>query len=67
MKKHEKKIRTSTFLKLSCECGNIQEIFSHSTTEVVCRVCGKKLTEPTGGITKIFGEVIEVLDSDIQN
>jgi small subunit ribosomal protein S27e len=52
----------SRFLKLSCECGNIQEIFSHATTIVVCRVCGKKLTEPTGGISRIFGEVIEVLD-----
>lgn len=52
----------SHFLRITCECGNIQEVFSHATTNVVCRVCGKTLAEPTGGIAKIYGSVIEVLD-----
>jgi small subunit ribosomal protein S27e len=52
----------SHFLKLACECGNVQEIFSHSTTIVVCRVCGKNIAEPTGGIAKLLGEVIEIVD-----
>ena len=52
----------SHFLKVTCECGNVQEVFSHATTIVVCRVCGKTLAEPSGGITKLYGEVIEVLD-----
>ncbi|MCK4847794.1 MAG: 30S ribosomal protein S27e [Candidatus Heimdallarchaeota archaeon] len=52
----------SNFLKVSCECGNVQEIFSHSTTLINCRVCGKKLSEARSGITRLFGEVIEILD-----
>ncbi len=52
----------SHFLKITCECGNVQEVFSHATTLVVCRVCGKILAKPSGGMTKIYGEVIEVLD-----
>lgn len=52
----------SKFLKLTCECGNVQELFSHATSRVICRVCGKTLVEPSGGIAKLYGEVIEVLD-----
>lgn len=52
----------SKFLKITCECGNVQEVFSHATSRVNCRVCGKALAEPSGGIAKIYGEVIEVLD-----
>jgi small subunit ribosomal protein S27e len=52
----------SRFLKVSCECGNVQEIFSHSTTQVDCRVCGKVLAKARAGKTKILGEVIEVFD-----
>jgi len=52
----------SRFLKVKCtECGNIQIVFSHSTSIVRCKVCNKQLTEPTGGKAKIFGEIIEVL------
>ncbi|PWI49563.1 30S ribosomal protein S27e [Candidatus Heimdallarchaeota archaeon B3_Heim] len=53
----------SNFLKISCECGNVQEIFSHATTHINCRVCGKVLAEPRSGITRLFGEVIEILDN----
>ncbi|UCG03619.1 MAG: 30S ribosomal protein S27e [Candidatus Heimdallarchaeota archaeon] len=52
----------SKFLKITCECGNVQEVFSHATSRVTCRVCGKTLAEPSGGISKLYGEVIEVLD-----
>ncbi|MFX0122907.1 MAG: 30S ribosomal protein S27e [Candidatus Hodarchaeota archaeon] len=52
----------SKFLKITCECGNVQEVFSHATSRVICRVCGKTLAEPSGGVAKLYGEVIEVLD-----
>ncbi|MFX0174451.1 MAG: 30S ribosomal protein S27e [Candidatus Hodarchaeota archaeon] len=52
----------SHFLKVSCECGNIQEIFSHASSTIECRVCKKVLAEPRSGKVILYGEVIEVLD-----
>ena len=52
----------SNFLKVTCECGNVQEIFSHATTLVECRVCGKILAEPRSGRAKLNAEVIDVFD-----
>ena len=62
MKKNYVPQPRSRFLKVQCECGNVQEIFSHSTSTVECRVCGKTLTETRGGKAKLFAEVIEVLE-----
>ncbi|MFW9779994.1 MAG: 30S ribosomal protein S27e [Candidatus Heimdallarchaeota archaeon] len=60
----EKRIPTtrSNFLKVSCECGNVQEIFSHATSQVECRVCGNILAKPRAGMAYIIGEVLEVID-----
>ncbi len=52
----------SNFLKVTCECGNVQEIFSHATTVVECRVCGKILAKPGSGRSKLNAEVIDVFD-----
>ncbi len=52
----------SRFLKISCECGNVQEVFSHATTIVHCRVCNAILARPTSGIATLFGQIIEVTD-----
>ena len=52
----------SKFLKVKCKnCGNIQIVFSHSTTIVKCKICNEQLTEPTGGKAKIHGEIVEIL------
>ena len=40
---------TSYFIKVECECGNTQVIFSNPTTTIVCKKCGKVLAKPTGG------------------
>ncbi|MHA1972252.1 MAG: 30S ribosomal protein S27e [Candidatus Hodarchaeales archaeon] len=52
----------SRFLKVQCECGNVQELFSHATTKISCRVCGKILAEPRGGKARLFADVIEAID-----
>jgi len=54
---------TSKFIKLRCpKCKNEQITFGKSSTEVKCLVCGKILTESTGGKSKIKARVLEVLE-----
>ncbi len=52
----------SRFLVVKCECNKEQVIFSHSTSEVKCEVCGKTLAKPTGGKAQILGEILGVMD-----
>jgi small subunit ribosomal protein S27e len=53
----------STFLRVKCpKCGNEQLLFSNTVNIVTCNVCGETLAEPTGGKTKIKGEVQAVLE-----
>jgi small subunit ribosomal protein S27e len=48
----------SKFMKVECKnCGNTQTVFDHAATEVKCLVCDKTLVAPTGGISKVNGEV----------
>ncbi|MDP2749664.1 MAG: 30S ribosomal protein S27e [Nanoarchaeota archaeon] len=61
----ELKIRepTSKFIKIRCaKCKNEQIVFGKSTSLVKCLVCGKILTEPTGGKSKIKSRILEVLE-----
>lgn len=52
----------SRFVTVKCkECENEQVVFAWATREVVCNVCGKPLTQPTGGKARILGEVVSVL------
>ncbi len=51
----------SLFLQVHCECGHDQVIFSHAASQVNCLSCGEILAEPTGGMIKIRGKVVEVL------
>lgn len=52
----------SRFLQVKCkECEHEQTVFGWATREVICDVCGKPLTKPTGGKAKILGEVISEL------
>ena len=53
----------SKFIKLRCpKCKNEQIIFGKAASTVKCLVCGKVLTEPTGGKAKIRARVLEVLE-----
>ncbi|MEM2906193.1 MAG: 30S ribosomal protein S27e [Candidatus Bathyarchaeia archaeon] len=53
----------SKFLRVKCpSCGNEQIIFDRAASVVQCRICGDVLAEPTGGIARVKGEVITVLE-----
>lgn len=53
----------SKFVKVRCsKCKNEQVVFGKSSTGVDCLVCGKNLTQPTGGKSKIMDRILEVLE-----
>ena len=53
----------SNFLKVKCgDCENHQVIFDHSASTVKCVICGKTLVEPKGGRSKIYAQIVEVLN-----
>ncbi len=43
------------FIRVKCECGNEQNIFSAASSQVNCKVCGKGLASPAGGKAIITG------------
>lgn len=48
----------SKFLKVKCpDCENEQLVFEMATSVVECNVCGRVLSEPTGGKADIKAEV----------
>ncbi|MFW9830699.1 MAG: 30S ribosomal protein S27e [Candidatus Thorarchaeota archaeon] len=52
----------SRFLLIKCkECDHEQAVFGSATRKVVCDVCGKPLTEPSGGKARILGELVQEL------
>jgi len=52
----------SKFLLVKCkECEHEQVVFGNATRVVTCEVCGKNLTEPTGGKASVLGEILSVL------
>ncbi|RLI36362.1 30S ribosomal protein S27e [Candidatus Bathyarchaeota archaeon] len=53
----------SRFLRVKCfDCGNEQSVFSNVATIVKCNVCDAVLAEPTGGRSRISGEIINVYE-----
>ncbi|MEF8880797.1 MAG: 30S ribosomal protein S27e [Candidatus Nanohaloarchaea archaeon] len=51
------------FIKVECgECGNKQNIYSRSSTEVECLVCREAIAKPTGGKAEINGKVLQELE-----
>lgn len=51
------------FIKVRCaKCKNEQVVFGKCSTEVHCLVCNDPLAVPTGGKSKIVGNVLEVLE-----
>ena len=58
----------SHFIKVRCKkCGNEQIIFEKASTIVKCLVCGEVLARPTGGRAEILGEVLEIVDTDVEH
>lgn len=53
----------SKFIVVKCECGNEQNIFSHASSPVDCKVCGKRLASPAGGKVIITnGTIVKELE-----
>lgn len=53
---------TPSFIKVQCaDCENEQVIFSHASSEVDCKVCGKTLSIPRGGKSEIDAEILEIV------
>lgn len=53
---------TGKFVKVKCvECKNEQVVFGKCSSLVKCLVCGKVISEPTGGKSKIKARVLEIL------
>ncbi|MBI1935247.1 30S ribosomal protein S27e [Candidatus Woesearchaeota archaeon] len=54
---------TSKFVKVRCpKCKNEQITFGKTATKVDCLVCGKVLSEPTGGKSRVKARILEVLE-----
>lgn len=50
---------SSKFQKVSChECQEVQVVYSHATTPVICNSCGNALTKSTGSKTIVFGQIV---------
>lgn len=53
------KSRSPCFLKVRCtDCENEQVLYSHSSSEIECQICGKTLAEPRGGKAQIKTEIL---------
>ncbi len=46
------------YYTVKCECGNEQQVYYCVSTIVRCINCKKVLAEPTGGRSKINGEIV---------
>ncbi|WP_248516810.1 30S ribosomal protein S27e [Salinarchaeum laminariae] len=52
------------FLRVECpDCENEQVVFGKAASEVVCAVCGTTLATPTGGLSTLDAEILEVVES----
>ncbi len=53
----------SAFILVQCpSCGNEVPLFSATTVDIKCRVCGTTVAEKTGGKARITGTVLRRLD-----
>ena len=53
----------SRFLKVRCiDCNAEQVVFNKASMKVNCSICGELLLEPTGGKSRIYGEIIAILE-----
>ena len=49
---------SSKFQKVNCnECGELQVVYSHASTQVACISCGNAISEPTGSKAQINGKI----------
>jgi small subunit ribosomal protein S27e len=54
--------RKGNFLRVKClDCDNEQIIFDRAASTVQCIICGKTIVKPSGGKSRIFANINEVL------
>ncbi|GAB3687823.1 hypothetical protein GCM10028857_21330 [Salinarchaeum chitinilyticum] len=52
------------FIRVECpDCENEQVVFGKAASEVVCAVCGTTLATPTGGLSAVDADVVDVVES----
>jgi len=53
----------SKFFKVKCpDCENEQLVFEKATSVVQCTVCGRVISEPTGGKANIKGDIVATFE-----
>ena len=53
----------SKFLSVQCpECQEKMIIFSHTTSDIPCKSCGKLIAVKRGGKSRILGKLLAALD-----
>jgi small subunit ribosomal protein S27e len=58
-----KKEPVSKFIKVRCpKCRNEQIMFGKASTVVKCLVCGRVLSDTSGGKSRIKARILEVLE-----
>lgn len=55
--------KESRFINVKCkDCENEQVIFNKVSNDVECRICGRTLAKPTGGLAELKSKVVEEVD-----
>ncbi len=49
---------TGKFQKVNCnECGEMQVLYTHASSQVTCNSCGNIISKPTGSLANILGKI----------
>ncbi|OUJ18748.1 Ribosomal protein S27E [Methanonatronarchaeum thermophilum] len=55
--------KRSRFIEVKCkDCENQQVIFNKVSNDVECRICGRTLAKPTGGLAELKSKVVDEVD-----
>lgn len=51
------------FARVECsDCGNEQVVFARAAMTITCQVCGTPMAEPTGGVVRYVGSLVEYIE-----
>ena len=53
----------SNFVSVQCtQCGETRTIFTHTTTDILCKSCGQLIAKKGGSRANILGKVLNTFD-----
>lgn len=53
----------SRYLSVQCNhCNEKTVVYSHTTANITCKSCNEIIAKSSGGMAKIFGNIISTLD-----